>query len=102
MFDIFVRYLRHVNESVLMNADVDERAEIYDVSDYSRQLHAFFQVVHVEYVVAQDGRREIFTQVASGFNELFYDVRERRRADAELFTQLLASLLFYELGRSAT
>ena len=48
--------LRPVQQAILLDADVDERAEIHHIADRAFELHACHQVFGFEHIRAQDGR----------------------------------------------
>ena len=85
-----------MDETVLVDADIDESAEIYDVSDRAGKFHSLFQIVHVENVVAKHRRGEIVAQVASRLHEFFDYIGKRRFSDADLFADLIRSGFFNE------
>ena len=58
MFDEAVGNLRDVNEPVLMDADVDECAEIGQIAHRSLQNHPFVQVGEIHDVRPQQRRRQ--------------------------------------------
>jgi hypothetical protein len=73
--------LAHVDEPVVVNADVDERAECGDVRDDALEHHAGLEILHRRDVVAEFRRLELGARIAAGFAELGGDVVERGLAD---------------------
>ena len=65
--DELIADLRDMYESVLMHADIHERAEIDDVAHRSLELHARFEVLDLQNVRAQDGRGEFVAGIAPRF-----------------------------------
>src|SRR5581483_4886593 len=44
------------HEAVVLDADIDESAEIHDIAHRALQDHARLEILHLENIVAQDGR----------------------------------------------
>ena len=84
-----------------MDSDINKRAEIYNVSNRSRQYHIGLEVFHIEYIIAQNGRLEGIAQIASGLFELADNIKECRLADAELIRNSGSSLSFYLAAKLA-
>ena len=77
-----VAYLRNVNQTVLMNADIDEKAEIYNISDSSGQHHAGLEILYLQHVRPQKHGRQLVARVAAGLHKFGSDVVQRQRADS--------------------
>ena len=90
MLYVFIGQLGDVNESVLMNADINECAEIDNVSDSSREHHIGLEVLDAHNVVAKRRRSEAVSDVSSGLLKLGYDVVKRGRANAAFRADLAA------------
>ena len=71
-----------------MHADVHEYAEVDHVPHRSGEHHAWFQVLHVQHIGAEDGRRQVAPQVASGLHQLLHHVPQCGHAHADLFGYL--------------
>ena len=67
MTDVSVGNLRNMNESVLMDADIDESAEIDDVPDRDRQFHAHLQVVDIHDIRTEFRFRQTVADVPPRF-----------------------------------
>jgi hypothetical protein len=73
--------LGDVDEAVLVDADVDEGAEVGDVGDDAFEGHVVFEVGDGEDVVAEGEGVELLAGVAAGFAEFVDDVVEGGFAD---------------------
>ena len=79
-----------MNETVLVNADVNEHAEVNDIADSSDKLHTGLKVLDVHNVTASEERRgKLVTEVATGLFELADDVGEGGNAYIESFADVL-------------
>ncbi len=67
----------------MLDPHVDESAEIDHVPHSPFQSHTGIQVLHRQYVAAQDRRGEILAGISTGTDQLFEDVEQRERADAQ-------------------
>ena len=94
MTDEAVAHLGDVEQTVAVDADVDERAEVGDVADGAGQGHSLFQILDVENVGAQKRRGGGVADVASGFLQLGNDVEQRRLAAAEFTAEFGEPVLF--------
>ena len=88
-----------MNQSVLMNADIDKRAEIDDVSDRSRQFHADFQVVDVHDIRAKFRLRQTVAHVSARFQKFGHDIVHRGNAEPALVGSFLFAVFFDLLGQ---
>ena len=66
--------LADVHQAGVLQADVDERAEIDDVQHRAHQLHAGRQIVELEDSLLEDRLRQRFARVAAGPSELTDDI----------------------------
>ena len=78
--DILVGQLADVHQARVVQADVDERAEIDHVQHRARQLHAGRQVVELDDALLEDRRRQVFARVAARPGQLRQNVLEQQRA----------------------
>ena len=77
----------NVHKPILMNTDVDKRAEVDHIAHRAAQLHAGLEIVHIEHVALQDRRRQILARIAPRLDQFVDDVPQRRLADAQRFSQ---------------
>ena len=68
--------------STAINADVDENAEIYNISDRSGKYHAGLEILYLQHVRPQKHGRQLVARVAAGLHKLGSDVVQRQRADS--------------------
>jgi hypothetical protein len=87
-FDDFARILdetagklRDVNESVVVNTDVDEGAEVRDIGHDAGADHAGLEVRDLADVLAKRERYEAFARIATGPGQLDQNVLESKTAD---------------------
>ena len=74
--DVFIGQLTDVDESVLMDTDVNEGSEIGDICHNSRQFHAFVQVFNGLNTGVELEGFNLFAGVTAGFLQLFHDIRK--------------------------
>ena len=88
--DEVIGELADVDEPVLMDADIHERAEGGDVGDDAGKLHADLKVGRFFDALLEREELELLARVAAGFGEFGEDVLERRQADivADIFLQV--------------
>ena len=84
MFHVPVRQLGNVHESVLADANVDEGAEVDDVAHRAHEAHARLQIVQVQDVRAQRGRRQVFPRIPPRTAQGCNDVLEGRLPHLQL------------------
>ena len=77
-----MRELAHVDEAVLVHADVHEGAERGDVRDQPGEDHALLQVLELRDVVAEARLLEALPWIPAGLLELGDDVAQRGLAAA--------------------
>ena len=77
-----------MNECRVLQADIDERAEIDDVQHGPLQLHADFDVIEREDSLAEDRQRQIRARVATGTEQRVHNVGQGGDANRQLFGQL--------------
>ena len=86
-----------MHKTVLMHADIHERAEIDHVAHRAHQLHAGLQILDIQHVRAQNGLRQILTRIAAGLLQLGQDILQGRQAKPcfprQLFQPVGAGLL---------
>src|SRR5579871_1640399 len=93
--------LGDMHQAILLDADIDERAEVYHVAHGSLQDHAGREVFYLQHVVAQDGRGQRVTRVEAGFFQVVENVVERGQADADLLRDIdPGRLLAITIGRA--
>ena len=90
--DVTVGQLGNVDESVLMNTDIDEGSEVGDVGDDARQLHAFAQVVNGLHAGVELELLNLFARVAPGFLQLVHDVGKGGESDVAGHISLYVNL----------
>jgi len=78
--DEAVGKLRHMNQAVLMNADVDEAPELRDVRHDARQEHAHLQVANLFHSAVELEHFSLASRVAPRFFQLVHDVGQGRDA----------------------
>lgn len=74
VFHEIVRHGRNVHQTVLMHADVDERAERRDIGDHTLQHHARLQIGDLLHARGEFGGLEFRARVAAGLLQLADDV----------------------------
>ena len=98
--DIAVGELGDVDETVLMDANVDEGSEVGDVGDDARQQHAFLQVVDGLDVSVELECFNLFAGVAAWLLQFAHDIGEGRESyfvgDVSADVYLLARLLIVD------
>ncbi len=70
-----------MHQAILMNADIDKRAEVSDVSDRPFQNHPRQQVVHGFDAIGELRGFKFRTRVAARFFQLFDDIAHGRHAE---------------------
>ena len=93
--------LGDVNESVLMNANVNERAEVDNVSHGTVEHHIGLEVLDAHNVVAKRRRREAVSDVSSGLLKLGDDVVKRGCADAAFRADLRRAVFLDSVSKVA-
>ena len=83
MLDEFIADAGNMDESVLMNADINKRAEVDYVTDGTRHNHTGLERIDIKNVIAKDGSVEAVTDVAAGLFKLAYNIVKGRNTDAE-------------------
>ena len=76
VFDEAVGDTADVHKSVLMYANVDERAEINHVAHRAHQFHAGLQVFDIQHVGAKDGLGQVVARVSARLLQLTQDVTQ--------------------------
>jgi hypothetical protein len=80
IFDETVAELADVDQSILVNADVHKGAEGRHVGDYTRQLHARFQVLHFLHPSLECEHFKLLPRITARVGQFGQDVVERNRA----------------------
>ena len=97
--DEVVGELADVDESVLMDADIDECAKSRDVGDNAGKFHADLEVVRLFDAVLEREQLELLAGIATRLGEFGDDVAQGRQADigGDVFgeIELLAQFLFF-------
>ena len=73
-----------MNQARVLEADVDEGAEVDHVEDRALQLHARDEVFELEHALLEDRLGQVIAGVAIGPGEGIEDVAEGRLAELEL------------------
>lgn len=81
MLDKFIADLRNVYQTVLVDADIDEYAEINDIAHRSAEHHAGLEILQFQNIRAQNRRGQFVARVAAGFDKFLDDVLQRRHTD---------------------
>ena len=85
MFDITVTDLGNMYQTILMNADVHKHTEVNDIADSALQHHTFFQILHGQYVTAEDRSRGFITGVTARFFQFLDNILQSRQTNAQFF-----------------
>ncbi len=95
--DVAIGQLTDVHQTRILEADVDERAEIDDVEDRPFQLHAGAEVLDLQDALLEDGLGKVITWVALGACQGFDDVAKCQLADFQ-FSGQFGEIGFGQLG----
>ena len=87
MGDATVGHLGDMDETILMDADIDKGPEVGDVGDDARQDHAFYEVVDGGDMLVELEFLQLFARVAARLLQFLHDIREGR--DAHLGSHIL-------------
>ena len=82
MLDIAVADAGDMHQAVLMDADVHEYAEVYDVAHRTGEHHAGLEILQVQHIRAQNGLGQLVARIAARLAQLLCDVPQRRHTDA--------------------
>ena len=85
--DVAVGELADVDQARVLQADVDERAEVDDVEHRPLQLHAGLEVLELEDALLEDRLGQVVARVAVGPGQGVEDVAQGRLADLQLARQ---------------
>lgn len=90
ILDEMVGELADVDESVLVNADIDKSTEGRDIRDDAGEFHSDLEVRRFFDAVLEREQFELFTWVAAWFCEFGKDVLERGESDvsADVFLEV--------------
>ncbi len=78
---VAVGHLADVYQAAVLQADIDERAEVDHVQDRALQLHARLEVLELEDALLEHRRRQVVARVAARARQCVEDVAHRRHAD---------------------
>ena len=98
MLDIPIRNLGNMHQTVLMHTDIYEHTEIDHISDCPLKDHAFFQIVHLQHIRAQDRFGHLVARISRRLLQFFHNIAERDLTDPQLFSKLL--IVFDRKGQS--
>ena len=101
MLDKFIADLRNVYQTVLVDADIHEHAEVDDVADSAGEHHARLQILHVQHVGAQDGSGQVVPHVPTGLQQLLHHVPQGGQADAQIHDVAVLQFFGAALGDKA-
>ena len=73
-----------MNESVLVNADIDECAEVDNVSYSTLELHSDLEILKTHDIGAEKGSGKLISGVTAGSLELGNNVLKRGKTDSKL------------------
>ena len=90
--DVAVGQLGNVDETVLMDADIDKSSEVGDVGNDAWQLHAFTQVVDGLHAGVELKLLNLFAGVAPRLFQLVHDVGEGGESDVASHISLHVNL----------
>ena len=74
-----------MNEAVLVDADIDEGAELGDVGDDAFEDHVGLDVCELADLFVEAGGDELVARVAAGFAEFLEDIVDGEAACGEIF-----------------
>ena len=94
IFDEAVGEFGDVDEAVLLDADIDEGSEVDDVAHGALQDHLRLQILDFEHVVTQNGSRQGVARVEAGFLQIFQDIVQSGKANANFFCEIRHRSLF--------
>ena len=83
-----------------MNADVNERAEVDNVSYNAGKLHALGEVFHCENSFLKLGKGETVADVTSGLCKLADNIVQRGHTAGELFRKLSRAVALNLIGKA--
>lgn len=70
--------LRHVDQAILVDSDIDEGAEVGHVGDHTLEPHPLLEVGEFPDILSELGRLKGLSGISAGFLELSGNVSERR------------------------
>lgn len=94
--DEVIGELGNVDESVLMDANIDEGTEGGDVGDDAGEFHSWLEIGWFFHAIGEAEVLELFARIAAGFGELGEDVLESGEAD--IFADVLFEIDFLAGG----
>ena len=77
-----------MNQSVLMDADIDKSAKIGDIAHNTLQDHVRPEILEFQDIAAQGRLRQVVARIAPRPGQGVEDIRESQLAQAELGSQL--------------
>ena len=81
VLDITAADLRDMHQTVLMDADIHERAEIRHIAYRSFELHTRLQVLEIEDIRAEQRRRQLIAWIAPGLLKLGNNIHQGRHTN---------------------
>lgn len=87
VLDEFIADLGHMDEAVLMHAEIDKGTEVDDIAHGAGQLHAGLEVVQPHDIAAQQGLGQAVADIAARLAELGHNVVQGRLAHAQQRTE---------------
>ena len=99
VLDIAVGNFGDMHEPVLVNADIDERAEVDNIAHGAVYHHSDLQIFDTHYILAQLGCGERIPYVPAGTEKFGYDIAEGRNVEFGIFRRLLLAESLYFLRK---
>ena len=99
VLELTLAHLRNVDQSVLMDANIHKHAEVNDISYCAGQNHTGFQILDLQHILAENGRRQLITGISAGFAQLLGNVDECRLTDAAVLGGLGAAVFLQLSGQ---
>ena len=81
-----------MNQSIFMQTDIHEGAEVHYIADRSAELIADLQILEFQHIASQQCGFKLIAVIAQRLADGFFDILQRIRIDAER-----ADLIFREL-----
>ena len=87
-----VTKLRHVNQPVVVHADIDEGAESRNIGDHTLKHHAWLQIFHLGDIFAKLRWIKRLARIAPGLAEFCRNILERKFAESSTSIDILAQV----------
>ena len=93
-----VCYLTDVDQTILMHTDIHKYTEVDDIADRTGELHAGYQILHIQNIFAQDWGGQFVSGIPAGLGQFFGNIQQSgfagsafrgRTGDAIVFQLLL-------------